>query len=69
MLHEMTKRLTMDLAFRWCAAENGGVTVGDEVDFSVAVGGEVALLNRGGIWLNAMAWRAEDVPERLEAIT
>ena len=65
----MTKRLTMDLVLRWHAAENGGVTVGVEVEFSVAVGGEAALFKRGGIWLMAMAWRAEDVPERVEAIT
>ena len=24
--------------------------------------------SRGGIWLKAMAWRAEDVPERVEAL-
>ena len=26
------------------------------------------LLKRGGIWLKAMAWRAEEVPERVEAL-
>ena len=45
--------------------------LGDEVelrDGDVAVDGDAALFKRRGNWLNAMAWRAEDVPDRVEAL-
>ena len=57
---------------RWSAAQSGGgVTLGDEVDLrprDVAVGGEAALFKRGGFRLKAMAWRAEEVPKRVDAL-
>ena len=56
---------------RCYAAETGaGVTLGDEVelrDGDVAVE-EAALFKRRANWLKAMAWRAEDVPDRVEAL-
>ena len=56
----------------WHAAETGaGVTLGDEVelrDGDVAVDGDAALFMSGGNWPKAMAWRAEDAPDRVEAL-
>ena len=66
------ERLAARLGNRWYAAETGaGVTLGDEVelrDGDVAVDGDAALFKRRGNWLKAMAWRAEDVPGRVEAL-
>ena len=47
------------------------MTLGDEVQLrpgDVALGGEAALFKRRRFWLKAIAWRAEDVPERVEAL-
>ena len=51
------------LGLWWYVAESGGgVTLGDEV---VLRPRNVAA---GGYWLKAMAWRAEEVPERVETL-
>ena len=66
------ERIEARPGLRWSAAESGGgVTLGDEAVLrpgDVAASGEAALLKRGGFWLKAMAWRAELVPERVEAL-
>ena len=63
LLDEGEERPEAKLGLRWYAAESGGgVTLGDEV---VLRPGNVAA---GGFWLKAMAWRAEEVPERVETL-
>ena len=36
--------------------------------WDVTANGEALFLKRGGIWLKAMAWRAEEVLERVETL-
>ena len=67
------ERLESRPGSRWFEAESGGgVILGDEVELrlgDVAVDGEATnTFKRGGLWLKAMAWRAEDVPDRVEAL-
>ena len=66
------ERLAARPGTRWYAAETGAsVTLGDEVELrggDVAVDGDAALFKRGGNWPKALAWRAEDVPDRVEAL-
>ena len=47
------------------------MTLSDEVEprhGDVAVDGDAALFKRGDSWLKVTAWRAEDVPDRVEAL-
>ena len=66
------ERLAARPGTRWYAAETGaGVTLGAEVELrggDVAVDGDAAQFKRRGNWLKAVAWRAEHVPDRVEAL-